>query len=408
MFLHLTIVDPRERILVGFADLGLSLVAALTRPFRRKPRSGDPSHILLLRLERIGDLLMSMDAIAAVREAVPDADIDLVVGSWNADLAAMLPGPTRVETLDAPWLARGEAGASTSAILRRAMVWRRRRYDLVINFEGDIRSNVIVGMTAAARRVGFGMAGGGPMLTEVVDHDAGRHISENSRRLVSRALKRRENDAAAATQHARLRIPCPARARAAALLDGHTRPLVGIHASGGRPIKQWNPERFAAVAARLQTSLGATIVLTGSPADRECVDTVKAALEPTRVVDVCGSADLPTLAAVLERLDVLVTGDTGPMHVAAAVHTPIVAVFGPSDPIRYAPPAAIARVVRIDLPCSPCNRIRRPPDRCVGHVPDCLSGITVEQVVDATRAVLTARVRDSRVEDEGPASPGRS
>ena len=96
-----------------------------------------------------------------------------------------------------------------------------------------------------------------------------------------------------------------------------------------------------------------------------------------------GRLDLLTLAAVLERLDLLVTGDTGPMHLAAAVGTPVVAVFGPSDPARYAPRGPRDRVVRIDLPCSPCNRIRRPPARCVGHTPDCLAGITADAVFDA-------------------------
>jgi ADP-heptose:LPS heptosyltransferase len=110
---------------------------------------------------------------------------------------------------------------------------------------------------------------------------------------------------------------------------------------------------------------------------------------------VSGAIDLVTLAAVLERLDVFVTGDTGPMHLAAAVGTPVVAVFGPSDAARYAPRGNRHRVVRIDLPCSPCNRIRRPPARCVGHTPDCLSGIDVQRVLEAAELALSAAVTTS-------------
>jgi len=106
-----------------------------------------------------------------------------------------------------------------------------------------------------------------------------------------------------------------------------------------------------------------------------------------RVVDLSG-AGLLTVAAVLERLDLFVTGDTGPMHLAHAVGTPIVAVFGPSDPARYAPRGLRDRVVRIDLPCSPCNRIRRPPARCTGHTPDCLSGVDTAAVLAAIDDVL--------------------
>jgi ADP-heptose:LPS heptosyltransferase len=106
---------------------------------------------------------------------------------------------------------------------------------------------------------------------------------------------------------------------------------------------------------------------------------------------------LLTLAAILERLDLLITGDTGPMHLAAAVATPIVAVFGPSDPARYAPRGPLDRVVRVDLPCSPCNRIRRPPARCTGHTPDCLAFLTTESVFAAAMAVLQDSRRRSAV-----------
>jgi ADP-heptose:LPS heptosyltransferase len=164
---------------------------------------------------------------------------------------------------------------------------------------------------------------------------------------------------------------------------------VGIHASGGRPVKQWHPRRFADVATALGREYGATIVLTGTPADAAVVSEVEAGIPAdVRVVNVCEQAGVLDLAAVLEQLAVLVTGDTGPMHLAAAVGTPVVALFGPSVPARYAPRTASSRIVRIDLPCSPCNRIRLPPERCRGHVPDCLDGISAARVIAATRGLL--------------------
>ena len=76
------------------------------------------------------------------------------------------------------------------------------------------------------------------------------------------------------------------------------------------------------------------------------------------------------------------------MHLAAAVGTPVVAVFGPSMPWRYAPLVEPHRIVRVDLPCSPCNRIRLPPERCRGHVPDCLDQVTSTPVIAAGRELL--------------------
>ena len=117
------------------------------------------------------------------------------------------------------------------------------------------------------------------------------------------------------------------------------------------------------------------------------------------VVDLTGRPDLLVLAAVLEDARLVLTGDTGPMHLAAAVRAPVVAVFGPSMPARYAPRSTAHRVVRIDLWCAPCNRIRKPPARCQGHTPDCLAGVTVDAVVSAARLLAA--------ETEPGAEPGR-
>jgi ADP-heptose:LPS heptosyltransferase len=175
----------------------------------------------------------------------------------------------------------------------------------------------------------------------------------------------------------------------AALAAAADRPLVGLHTSGGREIKQWHPSRFGEAAGRIAKERGAALVLTGSPGDRPLVDAARAAVPgEVTVIDLAGRLDLVTLAAVLQRLSLYITGDTGPMHLAAAVGTPIVAVFGPSMPARYAPLARHRRIVRIDLPCSPCNQIRLPPERCRGHVPDCLEGISSEMVYRAARDLM--------------------
>jgi ADP-heptose:LPS heptosyltransferase len=187
---------------------------------------------------------------------------------------------------------------------------------------------------------------------------------------------------------ARLVVPPDAKSRANTLLGQARRPLIGVHASGGRESKQWHLDRFADVARELARQRGGTIVLTGAKSDRPLVDAVAARLGGISKIDVCGTLDLVDLAAVLSRLDVLVTGDTGPMHLAAAVSTPVVALFGPADPRRYGPSASLQRILRVDLPCSPCGLVRLPPERCRGHVPDCMDGIRVDTVVAATLEVL--------------------
>lgn len=381
----LQISDARERLLVRAADLALGAGAAVARPFTRRPAAPGVRRILLLRLERIGDLVMALPAIRDVRALAPSARIDLIVGSWNASLARAVPVVDTVETLDAGWLAREPTGQGLGSMLHTASRWRSRQYDLAINFEPDIRSNLLLAAAGARRTAGWASGGGGPLLDLALDFHTSAHATVNARRLVSAAFGRKPPDIGRPL----LAIPESAAAAAAARLRPVLgRPLVGVHVSGGRAIKQWPPDRFAAVAAGLADARRAAIVATGAPGDRELVDRFKTALGDRTVVDVCGSDDLLLSAAVLARLDILVTGDTGPMHLAWAVDTPVVAVFGPSDPIRYATAGPLDRVIRVDLPCSPCNRIRRPPQRCVGHTPDCLRQVGTDDVLATALAVL--------------------
>lgn len=381
----LQIQDSRERAVVRVADAALAVAAGLARPFVRRAPASPPRRVLLLRIERIGDLVMTLDAIRDVRALAPDAEIDLVVGSWNQPLAVAIPGVDHVVSLDAAWLAREGQGLRLPSLLRSAWQWSDRRYDLAINFEPDVRSNLVAAVSGAARTVGWKSGGGGPVLDVALDYDTTAHTSSNARRLVREAFGRTPPVSTLPL----LALPEGAVAAAATILpEGVSRPLVGVHVNGGRAIKQWEPRRFAEVAATVADSAGGTIVATGSPADRPLIAELQTALSPRTVIDASRASDLLVAAAILSRLDVFITGDTGPMHLASAVGTPVVAIFGPSDPIRYATRGDFDRVVRIDLPCSPCNRIRRPPSRCVGHTPDCLAGVSSGAVIEAALSLL--------------------
>ncbi|RPI49947.1 MAG: hypothetical protein EHM55_22595, partial [Acidobacteria bacterium] len=188
MFDHLQIPYRQERVLVGLADAGLRTATRLGWPRPSKSRQTSPGRILLVRLERIGDLLMVLDAIALVRALAPRAHIDLVVGSWNRALAQLISGVDAVETLDVPWMAREGAGMTWPALVQHARVWRSRDYDLAINFEPDIRSNLLLALSGARRRVGFLSGGGGAVLTDAIASDPRAHIAENAKALVQRAF----------------------------------------------------------------------------------------------------------------------------------------------------------------------------------------------------------------------------
>ena len=386
---ELQIPIPRERRLVKLADATLGAIKGLPGfGGRRRPRT-PIRRVLLLRLERIGDLLMTLEAIEEARAGWPHAEIDLAVGTWNRALANLIPGLTHVHTADVPWLAR-ESATSWYALMKQVRRWRARRYDVVVNFEPDIRSNFLAWRTRAPIRVGYWTGGGGAFLTDAYAYAPAVHVSMNARRLIAEAA-----DLPAPLEVLRMRSrrrlapPEEAERRVQELLRDRPGPFIAVHVSGGRASKQWHLSRFADAAHALAVTYGATIVLTGSDGDRPIVKQVRRAIpEGLPVVDVTGVLDVPALAALLGRMDLLVTGDTGPMHLAAAMATPIVALFGPSDPRRYGPNIPESRVIRVSLPCSPCGRVRLPPERCRGHVPDCMDGLTVDMVLSAAAELL--------------------
>jgi ADP-heptose:LPS heptosyltransferase len=174
------------------------------------------------------------------------------------------------------------------------------------------------------------------------------------------------------------------------------RPLVAIHPSGGRRIKQWPVARWREVAARLQREKGATILITGSAADAGLAQELRGELQP-RPIDLTGKLSVRETLALLERLDLFLSPDTGPMHMACAVDTPSVSVFGPSDPARYfsggdGRSGARHVVLRAELWCSPCNLIRKPPAECaLAAAPECLDLVSADAVFREALHLLTGR-----------------
>lgn len=392
VFNYLKIPDRRERWLVGSLDLALKPIAGIRR-IREIPRQNvPPSRILLLRLERIGDMLMTVQAIQSIRRRAPEAHLRLVVGSWNANLAEMVSEVDRVDTVDAPWLSREGTCSSLRDIAQTTLGWSREKFDLGINFEPDIRTNGLLATSGATRRVGWTTGGGGAFLTDALHYDSNSHVTLNAQRLVDHALPAESASSIAAKQKP-LTLPASAKSFSALHLAEHARtgPLVGINPGCGRSIKQWPTERFAQLAASVSRLEKATIVLLGAEHERPLTEAIKRSMPAgANVVDMVGTS-LIELSGVLQRISVLVTGDTGPMHLAAAVGTPTVALFGPSDPKRYAPLHRNTRVIHTNLWCRPCGLIRRPPARCQNRTPDCIEGITVERVLEETRILLNGQ-----------------
>lgn len=383
------VYDARERWLLAGADLVLKAVSGLAgwRPPSVPRKVAAAGHILALRLDRLGDLLTTLPALKALRAAAPDARIELGVGSWNEPIARGLPFVDGLRLIDAPWAAWGKQARFAAA--RRALRGEGEPPDLMIDFQGDLRVIAMMAMTRTPLRAGYSETGGAALLSHRARWDESKSWYWQNMELV-RTLFPQAPDIDPIRPFNFLRPEDRERARD---LIRDTRPehrsgpVVGIQPSAGRTLKEWEPEKFAALIDHLSGE--ANVVLTGAPGDRALIDGIAARARTAPKIML--GAPLRDFAALVESFDLFVTGDTGPMHLSHAVGTPNVAIFGPSDPRRYGPDERLGlrRVVRQSVYCSPCNMIRRPPRECDrASAPDCIAGISVEQVIDAVENEL--------------------
>jgi len=375
-----------------------SLAAFALKPFLGRPRVDPPADVLVLRLDRIGDVLMTLPALHALRAALPSSRIRLAVGRWSRDVAADAPVDEIVEW-NAPWAGRPDEGASSmSGLLASARAIRSRPPDLAIDLQGDARAIWLMAATGARSRAGYANTGSAALLTTIVELDEDLNFVEQNYRAIETALGRPVPRSPFRWLDEARRARGKARLRELLIGAGHepTTPLLGIHPGAGRAIKEWPVDRFIEVARAVARERNATIVVTGSGTEAQKTAAIKAAL-PDRTLDLGGRLDLRELAEVVSACDAFVSGDTSAMHFACAIGTPSVAIFGPSDPGRYfsggpegfnsgAPHIVLAP----DIWCGPCNLIRRPPDECSSaSVPDCLAIVNVTRVTEAVLGLLS-------------------
>jgi heptosyltransferase-2/heptosyltransferase-3 len=149
---------------------------------------------------------------------------------------------------------------------------------------------------------------------------------------------------------------------------------VGVFPGAGWKLREWMPDRFAAIGDGLVRHFNAEVLIFGGQRESELVHTV-ANLMDARAVPFAGNLQVRELAACIEKCDLFLTNDTGPMHIAAAVGTPTVSLFGPGNHIRFQPLGALHQTIRHDVPCSPCKQFT---DKCKDNI--CMKKITVDEV----------------------------
>jgi len=328
-------------------------------------------NILIVRLGALGDIVHTIPAAAALRTAFPFARIDWVVDARHAPFAELVTVVDRVVRLEEPSV------AAWVDLVRRL---RPSHYDVALDFQGLMKSAVLARASGASRVVGFSVwhlreKSARPFYTEVDAAEHPAHVIRKNLTLLSTVGVQ-----STAIEFPLARVPSAARERIREEIA--SRPFALINPGAAWPNKRWPPPRYGDVAAFLREIRGLQpYVLWGPDEQPLAQEVVDASNGAARLAPQTTSADLVELS---RDASLIVSGDTGPLHIAAAVGTPIVAIFGPTDPTRNGPWSSEDIVISRHALCG-CHYQRR-----CGQSSWCLDDVEVAEVTAAIQRRLTS------------------
>lgn len=351
----------------------------------------DPASIrrILVRVNNwIGDVIMISPSLKALRETYPDARIEVLARPHVRDIFVGHPWVDGLVLHEPNGSHRGARGFA-----RLVGELRQRRYDMAVLFQKAIGAAAMAWLAGIPRRVGFNTDRRGPLLThpvrETPDLRRIHHVDYFLR--VARAAG---CDISKIERRLYFPLDDTSRSFASAFLEAETADrfsfLAAFATGASKGPRAWHTERFAALARRLAQEHGAGIVVMGGKADRQAAAQLLEAAGSAGI-DATGHTSVRQMAALIERCRVFVGNDSGPMHVAAALKVPTLALFGPGTPAKTAPymPANLFIALTNNYHCSPCRQhFFRECDAAPSLKPWCLESITVDQAGAALNALL--------------------
>jgi lipopolysaccharide heptosyltransferase II len=379
---------------IALAAGAAGLLTTIARRRVDAPPAAGTHFILVIRIDLLGDVLFTEPLVRGLRDTYPEASITWVTLPYTAPLARSYGLADRVIELDSNRIRspRGLLDPRTwRTTLAAIRAIRAERPDLAISVAGRTASLVAL-LSGARRRIGYLDEAYRWTLTDGIPE--GRYHDRQHEVEYVRALARRAGvrDAPAGL-HAPVDVEdCQSITHALAergVPDSARVVLVHAGALNGSA-KRWPPAYWAAFADRVHDETGASIVLAGARGDAPLADEVcgRASMP---IVSMVGATTIGQLIALIDRADLVATGDSGPLHLAVARGRPLVAVYGPTDPLVHGPyhPSAPVRVHRVDLPCSPCYTLDGMADCPLGD-PTCMRLVPVSAVVASTVELLQA------------------
>jgi heptosyltransferase II len=349
----------------------------------------------------VGDAVMTVPALRALRTLAPKAHITLATRSLARGI---FDGADFVDEL----LVHDRAGGAISDVIAQSRDWRSRNFDLAILFPNSFQVGLISRLARIPIRLGYATERRGFLLSHPVtlpEWRAARHesfyylnIIAELERLAFGTAKTMDQEPIGNLTLATERIADAKRFLSTqGIREGH--PLVAIcPGSINSRAKRWPAERFAAVADRLAAELDADVMLIGSAAELDVSQQVSAQMKRAPII-LTGKTDLELAAGILDRVDLLITNDTGPAHIASALGRPTLVIFGPTNPLTTRPLSSAAEILRIPPDCAPCMLRDCPIDH------RCMTAITSELVFERATELLSAQTWHRRLADGSLVTP---
>ena len=349
-----------------------------------------PQRILIVKLSAIGDVVQTLPMVEALKSYYPQAQIDWLVEEEASDLLIDYPALEKViisrrKSWQKRFFRKGEFWNTLREIGKFVRDFRNMEYDWVIDNHGIFKSGLWVALSRGRRKIGFRASPG--------IADEGNYFFTNERykplNIENHALDRyldliTQLGVPVSKPTLDFSVPEDSRKKAENLLQRHgfsSHPLVAIHPIAKWATKQWPCVNFVRLADGL-AQRGASVVFTGSPEDRKPVQEIFRWIKtPQKVLNLVGQTRLRELAGLFSLSDLVLTTDTGPMHLAAAVKASLIALFGPTAPWRTGPYGNGHVILRKSLPCSPCFQKKCPTI-------ECMNSLSVEEVLEAAEDKL--------------------
>lgn len=355
----------------------------LTRPGRDTPAS-EPSRILVIRLDLLGDVLFTMTGVKALRARYPDAHIAMVTLPYTAPLARSYREVDEVIAVDTNRIrrVRGLLDLRTWREYGRTIsLLRSRNFDLALSVAGRTAS-LCAFLSGSTRSIGYDREAYPFTLTERLEggrYEERMHEVEYVLRLAQAVGAEASPDHLQVTVAPEAQTRVRDRLRAEGIGPGER--LVVIHAGSlNGSAKRWPPSRWASFSRQLRARAGVKVVLAGAPSDAAIAAQVMA--EDADILSMVGQTSIEELVALLADAALVATGDSGPLHLAVALGIPLLAAYGPTDPAIHGPyhPVAPVAVHRQDLACSPCYSMAATAECPLGD-PICMRLVGVQPMV---------------------------